>query len=116
MLLRTCTKPWCTGPKKYDVIQWILLLRVANLFTSHQNEMLHLTILKLKYLQIMKAIALDIRAFCPTRWTVRGDAIASIIENYQVLKQLWGESLDTKLEPDIKGRIIGEKLKCHSTG
>ena len=29
---------------------------------------------------------MGIRAFCPTRWTVRGDAIASIIENYGVLK------------------------------
>ena len=30
--------------------------------------------------------AMGIRAFCPTRWTVRGGAIASIIENYEVLK------------------------------
>ena len=37
---------------------------------------------------------------------VRGDAIASIIENYEILKQLW---LEIKLEPDIKGRIIGVK-------
>ena len=28
---------------------------------------------------------MGIRAFYPTRWTVRGDAIASIIENYEVL-------------------------------
>ena len=54
---------------------------------------------------------MGIRAFCPTRWTVRGDAIASIIENYEVLKQLWDESLETKLEPDIKGRIIGVKTQ-----
>ena len=31
---------------------------------------------------------MGIRAFCPTRWTVRGDAIASIIENYEVLNPL----------------------------
>ena len=54
---------------------------------------------------------MGIRAFCPTRWTVRGDAIASIIENYEVLKQLWDESLETKLEPDIKGRIVGVKFQ-----
>ena len=54
---------------------------------------------------------MGIRAFCPTRWTVRGDAIASIIENYGVLQQLWDESLETKLEPDIKGRIIGVKAQ-----
>ena len=50
---------------------------------------------------------MGIRAFCPITWTVRGDAIASITENYEVLKQLWDESLETKLEPDIKGKNIG---------
>lgn len=54
---------------------------------------------------------MGIRAFCPTRWTVRGDAIDSIIENYQMLKLLWDECLETKLEPDIKGRIIGVKTQ-----
>ena len=42
---------------------------------------------------------------------MRGDAIASIIENYEILKQLWDESLETKLDPDIKGRIIGVKAQ-----
>ena len=51
---------------------------------------------------------MGIRAFCPMRWTVRGDAIASIMENYEVLNQ---QSLETKLEPDIKGRIIGVKAQ-----
>ena len=27
-----------------------------------------------------------IRAFCPTRWTVCGNSIGSILENYKVLK------------------------------
>ena len=57
---------------------------------------------------------MDISTFCPNRWTVRGDAIASIIENYEVLKELWDETLATKLEPDIKGRIIGVMLKLMS--
>ena len=33
------------------------------------------------------------------------------MEKYKVLKQLWDESLETKLEPDIKGRIIGVKFQ-----
>ena len=45
-----------------------------------------------------------IRALCPTRWTVRGDAIESINDT---LSQLWDECLETQLDPDIKGRIIG---------
>ena len=32
-------------------------------------------------------------AMCPTNWTVRGDAIESIIENYDTLNQLWDECL-----------------------
>ena len=53
-----------------------------------------------------------IRKFCPTRWTVRGESISSILENYNVLKQLWDKCLEgKKLEPDIKGRIIGVKTQ-----
>ncbi len=52
---------------------------------------------------------IGIRKLCPTRWTVRGDSISSIIENYTILKLLWDECLKKKLEPDIKGRIIGVK-------
>ena len=46
-----------------------------------------------------------IRTFCPTQWTVRGNAVGSILENYITLSQLWEECLEGKLDPDIKGRI-----------
>ena len=49
----------------------------------------------------------NICSFCPKRWTVRGDAIESIIDNFDSLKKLWEECLETKLDPDFKGRIIG---------
>ena len=48
---------------------------------------------------------MGIRKFWPTRWTVRGDSVESIVKN---LKQLWDE---TRLDPDIKGRIIGVKTQ-----
>ena len=48
---------------------------------------------------------MGIRKFCPTRWTVRGDSVESIVKN---LKQLWDEM---RLDPDIKGRIIGVKTQ-----
>ena len=35
-----------------------------------------------------------IRILCPTRWTVRADALRSIVENYVVLQALWEESLE----------------------
>ena len=45
--------------------------------------------------------------FCPTRWTVRGDSIESILMNYNSLNVLWEECLKTNLQPNVKGRIIG---------
>ena len=48
-----------------------------------------------------------IRAFCATRWTVRAAAVASIIDNYRTLLQLWDECLETKLDADVKCRVIG---------
>ena len=51
--------------------------------------------------------SVGIRNFCPTRWTVRGNSVGSILENYNILNDLWDECLETRLEPDIKGRIIG---------
>ena len=56
---------------------------------------------------------MGIREFCPTRWTVRGDAIASIIENYDFLLQVWEECLETKLDPDVKGRIIDVQIQMY---
>ena len=52
---------------------------------------------------------IGIRTFCPTRWTVRGDAIESILVNYSTLGILWEECLHlaTRLDPDVKARIIG---------
>ena len=52
-----------------------------------------------------------IRALYHTRWTVRGDAIESIIDSYNTLHQLWDECLEAKLVPDIKARIIGVKTQ-----
>lgn len=46
-------------------------------------------------------------SFCPTRWTLRGDDIESIVKNYDALKTLWKECLEMRLEPEVKGRIIG---------
>ncbi len=50
-----------------------------------------------------------IRSFCSTRWTVRGDSLASILNNYTYLSELWDQCLQssTRLEPDVKARIIG---------
>uniref|UniRef100_A0A1X7TI17 Uncharacterized protein n=1 Tax=Amphimedon queenslandica TaxID=400682 RepID=A0A1X7TI17_AMPQE len=38
----------------------------------------------------------NVRLFCPTRWTVRGDLIDSILENYPALMQLLDECLESR--------------------
>ena len=49
------------------------------------------------------------RTLCPTRWTVDGGSLQNVIDNWNILQELWHECLETKLEPDIKGRIIRVK-------
>lgn len=48
-----------------------------------------------------------IRVLCPTRWTVRAQALQGIIANYQVLQMLWQESLDFVKETEMRSRIQG---------
>ena len=52
---------------------------------------------------------IGIRTFSHTQWTVRGDAIESILVNYSALGDLWEECLqsEVRLDPDVKARIIG---------
>ena len=51
-----------------------------------------------------------LKKFCPTRWTVRGASVTSILNNYCAMIELWEQSLETRLDPDaVKGRIIGVK-------
>lgn len=44
---------------------------------------------------------------CPTRWTVRSGCFQRILDNYTALLEAWRVCLEDKLQPDIKGRIIG---------
>ena len=46
-------------------------------------------------------------AFCPTRWTVRGEALAAVFNNHPALMELWDWSLtvsnDTRIKTTIRG-------------
>ena len=41
---------------------------------------------------------------------MRGNSIGSILENYTTLSELWEECLEGKLDPVVKGRIIGVNI------
>ena len=47
------------------------------------------------------------RVLCPTRWTVRAATLQSVIDNYEVLLQVWQEALDGSLDGEMRARIIG---------
>ena len=47
------------------------------------------------------------RVLCPTRWTVRAVSLQSVIDNYEVLLQLWQEALNGSLDGEMRARIIG---------
>ena len=54
------------------------------------------------------------RVLCPTRWTVRAASLQSVLDNWKPLQELWEESVDTKLDPEIKSRIIGVKYQMET--
>jgi predicted DNA-binding protein YlxM (UPF0122 family) len=50
---------------------------------------------------------IGIRVLCPTRWTVRAQALESIITNCHALQALWEESLTFVKDTEMKSRIQG---------
>lgn len=48
-----------------------------------------------------------IRVLCPTRWTVRAQALQSILTNYEVLQMLRDESLDFVKGTEMRSLIWG---------
>ena len=48
-----------------------------------------------------------IRVLCPTRGTVRADALSSILANYSVLMQVWEEAKGIARDAETFGRING---------
>lgn len=47
-----------------------------------------------------------IRVLCPTRWTVWAESLRSIIDNYEVLNEVWLESLEEVTDTKIKACVI----------
>eukprot|EP00117_Sycon_ciliatum_P012838 scpid52838/ scgid13749/ Zinc finger MYM-type protein 1 len=54
------------------------------------------------------------RVLCPTRWTVRGKSLQSILDNYLVLQELWDEVLAGSVDPDVRARVIGVKAQMET--
>ena len=55
-----------------------------------------------------------LRVLCPTRWTVRGKSLESVLDNYTVLQSTWDATLETRLDPEMKSRVIGVKAQMET--
>lgn len=47
------------------------------------------------------------RVLCPTRWTVRSEAVHSTLENYVSFLQMWESLLESHLDSDARARVHG---------
>ena len=50
-----------------------------------------------------------VQTLCPTRWTVCGDTLASILNNFEELMKLWDWSLNETKDSEMIARIQGVK-------
>ena len=53
------------------------------------------------------------RTLCPTRWTVCAVCLESVLDNLDVLRELWS-SLETNLDPEVKPRITGVRYQMET--
>ena len=49
-----------------------------------------------------------------TRWTIRAACFQRVIDNYEALLSLWEECLSSKLEAELRGRILGCQAQMKS--
>ena len=55
-----------------------------------------------------------IRVLCPICWTVRVKVLQSILKNYEVLMELWEESVEVVYDTETKARIFGVQSVMHT--
>ena len=48
-----------------------------------------------------------VRVLCPTRWTVRADALACVVVNFAALQELWIEAVSIVNDTETIGRLNG---------
>ncbi len=67
----------------------------------------------IKNLEEVTTGSIGIRILCPTRWTVRAEALASITENYNTLQLTWDVAKDATKDTEIRARIAGVKAQMN---
>ena len=54
------------------------------------------------------------RVLCPNRWTVLANSLKSVLDNYTVLMSVWDETVEGRVDPDIRSRVIGVRSRMQS--
>ena len=57
---------------------------------------------------------LEFCAPCPTRCTVRGESLKSVLNNWIALQSVWEKLVDQNMELELRGRIIGVKSEMNT--
>ncbi len=55
-----------------------------------------------------------IRVLCPTRWTVKADSMNSIINNYNVLQDLWEVAVTVVRDTEVIARVKGVEYQMQT--
>ena len=50
------------------------------------------------------------RALCSNRWTVRGTLLQTILDNWAVFQELWDDTLEGKVDSEIRGQVINVQM------
>ncbi len=67
--------------------------------------------------RIKSELAIDqsgLRVLCPTRWTVRADALNSVLANYEALQELWEVAAAVATDSETKARLNGVASQMRS--
>ena len=54
------------------------------------------------------------RVLCPTRWTVRANSLQSVLDNYAALQSTWETTLESKLDTEMKSRVLGVRAQMET--
>ncbi|XP_062503892.1 zinc finger MYM-type protein 1-like [Corticium candelabrum] len=98
-----------------DVLKGIKVMRSA-LETVHEITKLikkspkRESIFK-KFKDVVTAGSPGLRILCPTRWTVRAEALTSISENYTTLQMTWDVAKEATKDTEMRARIGGIALQ-----
>ena len=99
-----------------DSIRQVKCVRDANDTVNEISKLVRKSPKRDSHLEKMKSEMSDdeqeknaprVLSFCPTRWTVRGKTLDSILQNYVSLQNLWEWALENCTDTDMKARIRG---------